>query len=237
MAAMNAMRPIESQSGDPIEVLQSSSLPSLIQEKVERMILEGELNSGQRLNESDLALRFGVSRGPIREALRTLEESGLVQQQRNRGVFVREISVQEADDIYELRELLDELVGRKLAKAIAVEQMEQLRALLSEMDEATSKQDVNRYHQLNLHFHDLMVTFAGNPKLTETYARLVKVLLLFRRRGLQQGGGLPVSIHEHRAILDAIASRDPDRAGREMREHVRASRRRMHIAYGAPITE
>lgn len=201
------------------------------------MILEGELNTGQRLNESDLALRFGVSRGPIREALRTLEESGLVQQQRNRGVFVREISVKEADDIYELREALDELVGRKLAKTITGAQMEQLRALLSEMDEATAKQDVNRYYRLNLRFHDLMVTYAGNPKLTETYARLVKVLLLFRRRGLQQGGGLPVSIQEHHAILDAIASGDPERAGREMREHVRASRRRMHQAYGAPITE
>lgn len=234
---MNATRPVESPSEEPIEVLKSSSLPTLIQEKVERMILEGELNAGERLNESDLALRFGVSRGPIREALRTLEESGLVQQQRNRGVFVREISVQEADDIYELRELLDELVGRKLAKSITVEQLEQLRALLGKMDEATSKQDVNRYYQLNLHFHDLMVTFAGNPKLTETYARLVKVLLLFRQRGLQQGGGLPVSIHEHHAILDAIASRDADRAGQQMREHVRASRRRMHKAYGAPITE
>jgi len=230
---MNATNPFEA----PSEPLQSTSLPALVQEKLERMILDGELNTGQRLNESDLALRFGVSRGPIREALRTLEESGLVQQQRNRGVFVREISVQEADDIYELREVLDELVGRKLAKSIAAEQMEQLRALLGDMDAATSKQDVNRYHQLNLQFHDLMVAFAGNPKLTETYARLVKVLLLFRRRGLQQGGGLPVSIHEHRAILDAIASRDPDRAGREMREHVRASRRRMHTAYGAPITE
>jgi len=237
MRAMNGTRLVESPSEDPIEILKSSSLPTLIQEKVERMILEGELNAGERLNESDLALRFGVSRGPIREALRTLEELGLVQQQRNRGVFVREVSVQEADDIYELRELLDELVGRKLAKSIAVGQMEQLRALLGDMDQATSEQDFNRYHQLNLQFHDLMVTFAGNPKLIETYARLVKVLLLFRRRGLQQGGGLPVSIHEHRAILDAIASRDPDRAGREMREHVRASRRRMHIAYGAPITE
>ena len=230
---MNATNPFEA----PSEPLQSTSLPALVQEKLERMILDGELNTGQRLNESDLALRFGVSRGPIREALRTLEESGLVQQQRNRGVFVREISVQEADDIYELREVLDELVGRKLAKSIAAEQMEQLRALLGDMDAATSKQDVNRYHQLNLYFHDLMVTFAGNPKLIETYARLVKVLLLFRRRGLQQGGGLPVSIHEHHAILDAIASRDADRAGLEMREHVRASRRRMHTAYGAPITE
>lgn len=227
----------ESPAETPIQVLQSSSLPTLVQEKLERMILEGELSTGERLNESDLALRFGVSRGPIREALRTLEESGLVQQQRNRGVFVREISVQEADDIYELREALDELVGRKLARTISTEQTEHLRTLLGEMDAAAANQDVNRYYQLNLRFHDLMVTFAGNPKLTETYARLVKVLLLFRRRGLQQGGGLPVSIHEHHAILDAIASRDPERAGREMREHVRSSRRRMHQAYGAPITE
>ena len=88
----------------------------LVAREVERMILAGELSVGERVNESALAARFRVSRGPVREALRGLEESGLLRLEKNRGVFVREISLAEADEIYDLREALDELVGRRLAK-------------------------------------------------------------------------------------------------------------------------
>jgi phosphonate utilization transcriptional regulator len=214
----------------PLEILQGNSLPSLVQAEIEQLILRGELTVGQRINEVELAGRFRTSRGPVREALRALAECGLVRAERNRGVFVREVSLAEADEAYDVREALDELIGRRLAERISPEQLAALRALLGQMDEATAAHDVKRYHTLNLEFHDALVEFAGNKHLAETYRRLTKELLLFRLRGLEAGGGFAVSNAEHKSIVKAIASRDPERAGRALRAHAADSRARMHRA-------
>ncbi len=219
----------------PLQILQANSLPSAVQAEIEQLILGGELAAGQRINEAALAERFGTSRGPVREALRALEECGLVRAERNRGVFVREVSLAEADEVYDLREVLDEFVGRRLAERITPGQLDALRALLTEMDGAVASQDVGRYHQLNLRFHELLVDSVGNSHLSATYRRLTKELLLFRLHGLQEGGGFAVSNSEHKAILEAIASRDPTRAGRVLREHAIDSRARMHKAASAAV--
>lgn len=213
-----------------LELVQSNSLPMLVAREIERMILAGELCVGERVNESALAVRFRVSRGPVREALRGLEESGLLRLEKNRGVFVREISVAEADEIYDLREALDELVGRRLAKRFDGAPRKAVHALLDEMDRAAADRDAASYHMLNLRFHDTLVEATGNAKLIATYRRLIKELHLFRLKGLTAGGGLPVSNDEHRTIVRAIESGDPEGAGRRMRDHVRASRKRMHKA-------
>ena len=212
----------------PLELVQSNSLPMLVAREVERMILAGELSVGERVNESALAARFRVSRGPVREALRGLEESGLLRLEKNRGVFVREISLAEADEIYDLREALDELVGRRLAKRFEEPARSAVHALLDEMDRAAAQGDAASYHMVNLRFHDTLVEATGNAKLIATYRRLIKELHLFRLKGLTAGGGLPVSNDEHRAIVKAIEAGDADGAGRRMRDHVRASRKRMH---------
>jgi phosphonate utilization transcriptional regulator len=213
-----------------LQLVQSNSLPGLVQAEIEQLILRGELAIGQRINESDLALRFGMSRGPIREALRALEESRLVRAEKNRGVFVREVSVEEADEIYDVREALDQLIGQRVAERATPEQLRGMQAVVAEMDDATGMQDIKRYHALNLKFHDMLVDFAGNARLTETYRLLTKGLLLFRLRGLKEGGGFAVSNTEHKAVLEAIAARDSARAGRLLRRHAVESRARMHRA-------
>ncbi|RSZ46207.1 MULTISPECIES: phosphonate utilization associated transcriptional regulator [unclassified Variovorax] len=217
--------------------LQSSSLPMLMQEEIERLIMTGELPVGSRINESELSQRFNTSRGPIREALRALEEAGLVRNEKNRGVFVREIAFEEADEIYELREALEEIIGRRVALAIKPDAVERLRAMLDAMRSAAQAQDVEQYAQLNLQFHEILLDTAGSKKLTETYKRLVKELHLFRMRALDSGGGLRVSADEHRDIVDAIASGNPDTAGRALRQHVAGSRARMHKAFGRAGTD
>jgi phosphonate utilization transcriptional regulator len=213
-----------------LQLVQANSLPGLVQAEIEQLILRGELAIGQRVNESDLALRFGMSRGPIREALRALEESRLVRSEKNRGVFVREVSVREADEIYDVREALDQLIGQRVAERATPEQLRGMQAVVAEMDEATAVQDIKCYHALNLKFHDMLVDFAGNARLTETYRLLTKGLLLFRLRGLQDGGGFSVSNTEHKAVVEAIAARDSARAGRLLRRHAVESRARMHKA-------
>lgn len=218
-----------------IELLQSHSLTTLVQHEIERMIVGGELAAGDKLNEAVVAERLGVSRGPVREAFRALAEAGLVRMEKNRGVFVREVSIEEADEIYEVRAALDELVGRRLAASIRPEQLKELRGIVDRMDKATSKKDIDAYYPLNLQFHDTLVQFTGNRKLLATYRRIVNELNLYRREALAGGGGgLPVSTAEHRRIVDAIASGDPDRAGRALHDHVTASRERMHRTRRSP---
>ena len=101
-----------------IALLQSSSLTSVVQQELERRIVQGELAPGDKLIEAALAESLGVSRGPVREAFRMLEEAGLVRQEKNRGVFVRDIPLAEALEIYDLRAMMDEAVGRQLAERI-----------------------------------------------------------------------------------------------------------------------
>jgi phosphonate utilization transcriptional regulator len=209
-----------------IELLRTASLSSAAQQEIERMILDGEIGPGSKLTEAWLSERLGVSRGPIREAFRMLEESGLVRQEKNRGVFVREIPPEEAREIYDLRAAMDELVGRRLAETITPDQLKAARALVERMDLAARAGDSDAYHLLNLEFHDALVGFTGNRKLAGVYRKLVKELALFRRRNLRDQQLLPHSAAEHRGILKAIASGDPEQAGRTMFDHVMESKER-----------
>src|ERR1700694_2021123 len=145
-----------------LQRVQSSSLPALVQAEIEQLILGGELAIGQRVNESQLAMRFGTSRGPVREAMGGPEEWRLVRSEKNRGVFVREVSIAEADEIYDVREVLDELIGQRVAERATAEQLAELRAVVAEMDQAGEQADVKRYHALNLKFTDMLLGFVGH---------------------------------------------------------------------------
>ena len=214
----------------PLQLVQSNSLPALVQVEIEQMILRGDLAVGGHINESELAARFGTSRGPVREALRALEESRLVRSEKNRGVFVREISIAEADEIYDVREALDQLIGERVAQRATEEQLRSLEAVVANMAQVAARQDLESYYALNLKFHDMLLEYAGNSRLTESYRPLTKALLLFRLRGLQDGGGFAVSNTEHGAVVQALAARDGARAGRLLRRHAAMSRARMHKA-------
>ena len=219
----------------PIALLQAHSLPGLLQREVERMILAGDLAAGAQLREAELASMLGVSRGPLREAFRALEESGLVRLEKNRGVFVRQIGVDEADQIFELRAVLDQYAGHRAAQNAAPADIAELRALVDRMERAVAGGDVDGYLDANVAFHDRIVQLAGNPKLTLLYRRLVNELHLHRRASLGQAGRLPVSIREHRAIVASIASGQAAAAGRALYDHAMASRDRVHRVRDDPL--
>jgi phosphonate utilization transcriptional regulator len=222
------LSPLPRNGVDAIALVQSSSLPALVEKELERMILAGDLPAGGKLNEASVAELLGVSRGPVREAFRALEASGLVRLEKNRGVFVRQISVDEADEIYEVRAVLDEFVGRRLAQTATAENVSELRARVDRMERAAAKGDVDAYVAANLQFHDRLVELTRNEKLLATYRRLVNELHLYRRATLAQSGTLPVSTREHREIVDRIAAGQAAAAGRALFDHVMASRERMH---------
>ena len=209
-----------------IALLQSSSLVNVVHGELEKMILSGKLAPGEKLTELTLAAKLGVSRGPLREAFRMLEEAGLVKITKNRGVFVRDIAVDEAIEIFDLRAAMDELVGRRLAENITGPQLKEIRGMVDAMERTVKDKDAYHYHLLNLKFHDRLVELAGNRKLTEIYRKLIKELSLFRRLNLEDGWLMPISATEHRQIVKAIASGDADIAGKAMFDHVMDSKER-----------
>lgn len=209
-----------------IALLQSNSLASVVQQEIERAILVGEYEPGTKLIEATLAAKMGVSRGPVREAFRMLEEAGLLRNEKNRGMFVRDIPLDEAIEIFDLRAVMDEWVGRTLAARITPAQAKEIKDLVAAMEAAVRGNDTREYHLLNLRFHDRLVEMAGNRKLTAIYRKLIKELSLFRRLNLADGVLLPITAAEHRQIATAIASGKVDAAGRAMREHVMVSKER-----------
>ena len=209
-----------------IALLQSSSLATVVQQEIERAILAGEHPPGSKLTEATLADKMGVSRGPVREAFRMLEEAGLVRTEKNRGVFVRDIPIDEAVEIFDLRAAMDELVGRQLAQRITPAELKEIRGLVDAMEKAVKAKDAYNYHLLNLRFHDRLVEMVGNRKLTAIYRKLIKELSLFRRLNLADGWLLPISAGEHRDIVKAIAAGDAEAAGRAMFQHVMDSKER-----------
>ena len=222
-------------SANAIALLRTQSLATLAHRELERRILAGELPSGTKLNEAEVAAQLGISRGPVREAFRALEESGLVRVEKNRGVFVRQVSVEEADDIYDVRASLDETIGRRVAERATPEQLAQLKGSIAAMVRAAASGNTGDYYAANIAFHDSLAQFAANAKLLEIYRKLVNELSLYRRKTIERGGAiLPTSCAEHRKIVDAIAARDAPLAGRLMYEHAMASRARMHDGEDAP---
>jgi DNA-binding GntR family transcriptional regulator len=209
-----------------IQLVRTTSLSSLVEAEVMRMILAGELTAGQQIKEATIAGKLGVGRSSVREALRALEEADLVRIEKNRGAFVREVSDAEATEMYQVREALEALAGEILAPIIREEQLAELTGMVDAMDGHAASNDFEAYFPLNLRFHDRIFQMTGNGALASMYKLLTNRLHTLRRTGLLQGGGFAVSNHEHRAIVEAFARRDPSAAAAALRHHVRAGRSR-----------
>lgn len=212
---------------DELDILRTSSLAAAVEREVERLILNGSYAPGERINENKLAVELGTSRGPIREAIRSLEGTGLIISIRNRGSFIRRLSVHEVREVYEIRSALFGLAGKLLAERVTEHQLQRLTQFVSEMEEASKQRNFEAYYPLNLAFHEFIVDSAGNMMLAQQYRAFVKKLHLFRARSLVQGGGLTVSNKEHREMLSAIAARDPRWAHEAHCRHVTSARDRL----------
>jgi DNA-binding GntR family transcriptional regulator len=218
--------------------VRDTSLANLVRDDMLALILNGVLTPGQRINEPDVASRLGISRVPVREALRGLESSGLVVARKNSGVFVRQLGAPEVTDLYQLRGLLDGFAGRQAAQ-LPKTRKTVLLGLLAEsvagMKDAARQHEVQRYYGENLRFHWAIVEAAGNQSLTETYRGIVQKLHLSRLKNLSQNTGIQVSIAEHMEIVKAVRKGDALRCEALMTRHVSAAYER--LASGAASQE
>lgn len=210
-----------------IAKIRTESQVAAVQRELERLIAVGELKGGARINESALALKLGTSRGPIREACRSLEQTGLLRSEINRGFFVREISMKEALDVYDLRAHLSTMVGRLAAAAVTPAQLAQLDGLVARMEAAAEGNDMGAYYPLNIEFHTRLVAIADNHKLTQVWPMLESALHLFRTRSFILPGSLRASNYDHRAIVEALHAGDAEGAGRLLAEHILKGKARL----------
>lgn len=199
---------------ESFQKLRQRSLVGEVRDEIERMILHGEMQAGERLNEISLAQQFGVSRGPVREAARSLEQQGLVTTVTNQGVFVRELSLEEALELYDLRALVAGYLCACAAERASAEETADLRRYVSLMDQAITDGDESRYFELNLAFHDQVAVASGATRSLALYTSLGKEVRLLRLRVLSGVASLTLSNAEHDRIVaalerkDAVAARD-----------------------------
>jgi DNA-binding GntR family transcriptional regulator len=191
-----------------------------------RAKITGEgMQSGASLSEITLAEEFGVSRTPIREALKQLQTEGLVEIRPRVGTFVSTPSRLEINELFQMKEILEGAAARLLALRGDVPELEALRDNVARADEAVRAGDADAYAVLVDEFHDLIIRGASNQKLAHHHGLLMNQLAYSRlvRTSLSLPGRLVESDAEHHRIVEMIAAKDGTTAERVMREHVRAS--------------
>lgn len=212
------------------EGFERQGLTSGVRQEIEQMLVDGDLRMGDRINEVDLANRFGVSRGPIREACRGLAERGLLSMIPYRGAYVREISIEEAQKLYELRAGIFGYAGFLAVQRPSPALIDELRELHVLMEEGVSAGQTRDYYALNLKFHNAILEHTGNEELIHSYQNTVAKLHLYRARGLVQRSSLRQSNTEHGEIIDALVLGQPLQAFEVLHRHVQAGMRRMLFA-------
>lgn len=214
-----------------------SSLNERVQCELERLILRGILKPGEHVKEQALADRLGVSRSPIREACRALERAGLVETIPHRGVFVREVNLQDATDVFDIRAELSGIVARQAVHNVSPKWARVMAELIERMDEAAARQDAGAYLDLNLEFHSTLYQLADNRRIALLDRALGNELLVYRRRGLASGGGLEVSNREHRQMLALLVEGKAEELERLLKQHISGGKHRFLIAIGAEARE
>ncbi|WP_316863252.1 FCD domain-containing protein [uncultured Cohaesibacter sp.] len=187
-----------------VAAMSTASIANSIYEELERKIVDGDLDAGDRINENAIAEARGISRGPVREACRLLQQAGLIEFKVNRGFFVRVIELQDVFEIYEVRAALFADAGRRLAETITQDQIDELASLQAQMETAHKAGDNDAVYLLNRRFHELTISFVGNQRMTEIYKSLDKELHIWRKRALILDSNVSNSIEEHQLILDAL---------------------------------
>lgn len=217
---------------DAIALRRAESLTAIVQRELERMIVSGELRAGQRLNELALAHRFGVSRGPVREAMRALEHAQLVSTRMNQGFFVRQVSEAETSEIYDVRAIVYGFICERLAQTVRAEEIAALEAAVRKMDAAIDASDSAEYYRHNLQFHDDSIRFARHKRAAQTYQSLINETHLSRQRSLVSPEHMRESNTEHKALVEALKAGDATEARRLGEQHSLAGLRRWQNVTG-----
>jgi DNA-binding GntR family transcriptional regulator len=199
------------------------SSPSRVAATLREEILNGTLAPGDRLSQEDIALRFGVSRQPVRDALRQLEGDGLITMVANAGAWVSKLSESECYEAYQVRERLEPLLLSQSIPNLKPAQIQRLTELVSEIEKAT---DLEQFLRLDREFHLLSYAGAAPGMLREFVERIWNTTQHYRRAFAKLSGFITseVTHMEHKLILDGIVRRDSPQAEKALEGHIRRTR-------------
>lgn len=184
-------------------------------------ILKGELKPGERLMELQLAAKLGVSRTPIREAIRMLEQEGLAVTVPRKGAEVAKMTEKDMEDVLQIRDALDELAVSIACRQMTEEQLDLLRCTMEEFASYTKTGDVRKIAEADVRFHDIIYQSTGNPKLVNMLSNLREQMYRYRVEYLKDERNYPALIQEHSEIVKGLSDKDLSKVTATMHRHVR----------------
>lgn len=209
---------------------ENATLSQRVRDHLRQEILSNRLAPGTHLHEEVVAAQLGISRAPVREALRLLAAEDLVTIAPRRGAVVRALSAEDFRAAYQVREALEALAIRQAVPRMTDADRRTLRALHQDMVDAAARGDAEQFGEANAAFHIHIVERCGNARLVETYRHLKNQMRQYRWWSMSLRGGLERPLAEHAAILDAIERNDVEVAVQRLTEHIRVPQQRLEAA-------
>lgn len=204
----------------PVKLDGYKPLREIVFETLRDAIMNQVLKPGERLMEIQLADEMGVSRTPVREAIRKLELEGFIVMVPRRGAYVADISLKDIHEVFEVRACLEGLAARLAAERITPEEMEELERQLVKEAEETETNNLRNIVEIDTSFHDILYKAARNKKLLYFVNNLQEQLHRFRSASLARPGRSKTALEEHREIIEAIAQNDAEEAEKLARIHI-----------------
>ncbi|MDD2443676.1 MAG: GntR family transcriptional regulator [Desulfotomaculaceae bacterium] len=203
----------------PIKLDNYKPLREIVFESLREAIIQGKLRPGERLMEIQLAEEMGVSRTPVREAIRKLELEGFVVMAPRKGAYVSNVSVKDIVDVFEVRSALEGLAAGLAAERITSEEMDQLEVTLVKIS-AICQEDIDAIVEGDASFHEIIYRASRNERLTQIITQLQEQIRRFRMTSLSRPGRSKIVLGEHKKIVEAISDRNVDLAQTLAREHI-----------------
>lgn len=214
------------------EPVHQQSTAALIARQLREAIMHGRLPPGSQLSEAALSSQFGVSRGPLREAMQRLVQEGLLHSERNRGLFVKVLGQADVQDIYLARSAIETAAVRLILDGDPGAAVQDLRSACAEMSEAASRDDMAKVSDGDLRFHEVLVSQSGSARLVRMHRTLI-VETRMCLTALQDTYRLPEEVvHEHEAIVDAVEAHDEVLALSRLDAHMRDALARLSAEAG-----
>ncbi|MDQ4060907.1 MAG: GntR family transcriptional regulator [Pseudomonadota bacterium] len=205
--------------------------------RLRSLIIRGDLAPGEQLVEADLCKALGVSRTPLREALKLLAAEGLVQLRLNRSSIVTPIRREEIDELFEAVAGIERIAAELAAVRMTARDYEKLANLHERMERHHDAGELREYFELNQQIHSFIIACARNGPLKSTHDALMARVERARFFALSSQERWDESVEEHRAIMRALAARDSDRAGRLLAHHVQRTGQVVNDALHAHVAE
>ena len=191
-----------------------------VADRLREQIFSKELAPGSWLDEQSLAVQFGISRTPMREAIKVLASEGLITIKMRRGAYVTEVARKDLEQIFSILSLLEGQAAKETASKATEAELNLLDDLHHRLEKAAADRDLEQFFEINVKFHELIQEIAGNKWMNGVIADLRKVLKLHRRDSLTSTGRLQNSLVEHREILRSLLKRDEQAAELAMQRHL-----------------